>query len=172
MLKQRIRISIVTTPGQVRTIDVTHGGAANEEFTVRSLSIRQWYCAGLVQRTLCLQPPSTSARLRPNLPMTNPTFPVNRSSGTPYPMNPQFWDTASLSRIPLAHPVQVQSVRIYSAGIQTDRLTGSPQGVCKVAICNARYHSCNIRGQLYYIVMQRREFLAQTPKCQDLSFLT
>ena len=40
------------TPGQVRTIDVTHGGAATEEFTVRSLSIRQRYGAGLVQRTL------------------------------------------------------------------------------------------------------------------------
>ena len=55
MLKQRIRISIVTTPGQVRTIDVTHGGAATEEFTVRSLSIRQRYGAGLVQRTLNLK---------------------------------------------------------------------------------------------------------------------
>ena len=40
------------TPRQVRTIDVTHGGAATEEFTVRSLSNRQRYGAGLVQRTL------------------------------------------------------------------------------------------------------------------------
>ena len=50
--KQSIRISIVTTPGQVRTIDVTHGGAAAEEFTVRSLSIRQRDGARVVQRSL------------------------------------------------------------------------------------------------------------------------
>ena len=36
----------------MRTIDVTHGGAATEEFTVRSLSIRLRYGAGLVQQTL------------------------------------------------------------------------------------------------------------------------
>ena len=55
MLKKPIRVSIVITPGQVRTIDVTHGGAATEEFTVRSLSIRQRYGAGLVQRTLIVK---------------------------------------------------------------------------------------------------------------------
>ena len=52
LLKQPIRISIVITLWQVRTTDVTHGGAATEEFTVRSLSIRQRYGAGLVQQTL------------------------------------------------------------------------------------------------------------------------
>ena len=43
---------MVITPGQVKTIEVTHGGAATEEFTVRSLSIRQRYGSGLVQQTL------------------------------------------------------------------------------------------------------------------------
>ena len=51
-VKEPIHKSLTVSPWQVKTTDVTHGGAATGEYTVRSLSIRQRFGARLLQWTL------------------------------------------------------------------------------------------------------------------------